>query len=361
MRLQRGALILWAWLLALHGLTAHAQNANDTALVVGIKAAPPFVLSDAQQQWQGASVDLWQQIASSQGWQTRWQEFASADAMIEALAAGSIDVAVGALSMTAEREAVMDFSHPYFTTGLGIATPVREQGILSSLAPLASWEFIRAVGLLFALLLAVGAVLWLLERRRNPAQFGGSTSAGIGNGLWWSAVTMTTVGYGDKAPVTLPGRIVATVWMFVSVITISSFTAAIASSVTVNQIATSVNGIDDLSKVRSLAVAGSTGEQALRARGFGVTSVSSAQAGIDALMNGAPAMVYDKAIMMYLLREDNGTVNILDFPGTPQKYALGMRPDFPHREAVNHALLEVTGGDYWQGQLRRYFGDRSGQ
>ena len=38
--------------------------------------------------------------------------------------------------------------------------------------------------------------------------------------FWWAAVTMTTVGYGDKTPVTTGGRIVGLVWMFTSVIVI---------------------------------------------------------------------------------------------------------------------------------------------
>ena len=74
----------------------------------------------------------------------------------------------------------------------------------------------------------VGVVMWLGERRRNQAQFGGTAAHGIGAGLWWSAVTMTTVGYGDKAPVTILGRLLGLVWMFAAIIIISSFTAAIA-------------------------------------------------------------------------------------------------------------------------------------
>ena len=115
-------------------------------------------------------------------------------------------------------------------------------------------------------LLIVGVLIWLFERRRNPEQFGGSVSEGIGNGFWWSAVTMTTVGYGDKAPVSTAGRALGLVWMFVSIITISGFTAAIASSVTVNKLQTRINGVADLPRVNVGSVANTSGAQGARAR-----------------------------------------------------------------------------------------------
>jgi voltage-gated potassium channel len=47
--------------------------------------------------------------------------------------------------------------------------------------------------------------------------------------LWWSAVTITTVGYGDKFPVTTEGRIIATVLMVTGVGLFGTFTAGVAS------------------------------------------------------------------------------------------------------------------------------------
>ena len=140
-------------------------------------------------------------------------------------------MAVGALTMTAEREAAFDFTHPFYQTGLSIAVPpAPEQGLLASLRALISWQFMSVVIALGGLLLAVGFVLWLFERWRNPEQFGGTAVQGIGASFWWAAVTMTTVGYGDKAPVSLAGRMVALVWMFAGLIMVASFTAAITSS-----------------------------------------------------------------------------------------------------------------------------------
>ncbi len=47
--------------------------------------------------------------------------------------------------------------------------------------------------------------------------------------LWWSAETATTVGYGDFYPVTLWGRLIACVVMFVGITTYGMITAAIAA------------------------------------------------------------------------------------------------------------------------------------
>ena len=112
-------------------------------------------------------------------------------------------------------------------------------------------------------LLGVGLLVWWFERRKNPNQFGGNPAKGIGSGFWWSAVTMTTVGYGDKAPLTVGGRLVALVWMFVALIIISSFTAAITSSLTVTQLESAVKGPEDLPKIRVGAIENTTSESYL--------------------------------------------------------------------------------------------------
>ncbi len=57
----------------------------------------------------------------------------------------------------------------------------------------------------------------------------GSTIHNFGDALWWAIVTVTTVGYGDKFPVTAGGRAVATILMFVGIGLIGVLTATVAS------------------------------------------------------------------------------------------------------------------------------------
>jgi voltage-gated potassium channel len=57
----------------------------------------------------------------------------------------------------------------------------------------------------------------------------GSNIHGFADALWWAVVTVTTVGYGDKFPVTAAGRGVAVVLMLVAIGLIGVLTATVAS------------------------------------------------------------------------------------------------------------------------------------
>ncbi|QRY62049.1 potassium channel family protein [Gordonia sp. PDNC005] len=57
----------------------------------------------------------------------------------------------------------------------------------------------------------------------------GATINGIGDGLWWSITTMTTVGYGDRYPVTASGRFIAAALMLAGIALLGVVTATVAS------------------------------------------------------------------------------------------------------------------------------------
>jgi len=77
-----------------------------------------------------------------------------------------------------------------------------------------------------AVLVLNGAVIVYLFERHAPH----SNIHTLGDALWWSFVTVTTVGYGDFYPVTTGGRITACFIMGTGLLTLAVVTAQVASS-----------------------------------------------------------------------------------------------------------------------------------
>ena len=332
--------------------------AGETRLKVGVREVPPFVTSTGDGNYDGISIRLWREIAADLELDYEYVE-TDLSGMLDGLRDGTLDAVVAALTVTPDRELFMDFSHPFYSAGLGIAVTQRPVSIWATIGAVFSWRFFQALGTLLLVLFAVGVVIWLLERRANPGQFGGRSHEGIGSGFWWSAVTMTTVGYGDKAPVTPWGRTIAVIWMFVSVITVSGFTAAIASVFTVQQLGSRVQGPNDLPGLTVATVAGSTSAEYLDRQRIKAKYYDSPLAAIIAVSDQqADAAVYDAPIMRYLLsREYEDHIEILPQEFSRQNYAIGLPAGSSLREPINQALLRHTSAPVWQETLFKFLGN----
>lgn len=70
--------------------------------------------------------------------------------------------------------------------------------------------------ILLGLVLLAAAAMHFVEGRVQPQHF-----ASIPNAMWWAVVTLTTVGYGDVVPITLAGRLVASVTMMMGLMMIA--------------------------------------------------------------------------------------------------------------------------------------------
>jgi len=201
--------------------------------------------------------------------------------------------------------------------------------------------------------------VWLFERRRNADEFGGRALDGIASGFWWSAVTMTTVGYGDKSPRTFGGRLVGLLWMFAGIIMISTFTASITSSLTLTQLQTRVQGPDDLPNVRVGTLQGSAPASVLENRGVSYRGYDSLGAALEALNGGAlDVVVYDAPILLYRAKEQfQGEIVVLPRTFEAQAYAIMLPSGSALREPVNRSLLRQLRSPQWQSILQRYLGE----
>jgi len=334
-----------------------APAPGERELRIGTKDAPPFAIKGKDGSWSGLSIDLWRRAAERLHLRYRFEE-ASLDELIDKTAAGAFDAAVAAITITSGREKVLDFSEPFYPTGLGIAVPMNAKfNWWRLLDTLISLGFLEALLALIGVTLAIGGIIWLLERRQTP-HFSGSVRKGLISSIWWSALTMTQAG-ADEEPETAPGRIVAIAWMAASVIVIAVFTAGVTSQLTARQLQGVVHGVDDLRAVRVGAVDGTASIDYLTHQRIRYRTFATPQDGMRAVKAGTlDALVYDRPLLAWLAKDEefSGTVEVLDVTFANQNYAIAFPNNSPLRLPLNQVLLDLIESDWWQGTVAKYLG-----
>ncbi|XP_067364773.1 glutamate receptor ionotropic, kainate 4 isoform X3 [Channa argus] len=175
--------------------------------------------------------------------------------MVGELISRKADLAVAGLTITAEREKVIDFSKPYMTLGISIMYRVhlgRRPGYFSFLDPFSPGVW------LFMLLayLAVSCVLFLVARltpyewyNPHPCLKGRCNllinQYSLGNSFWFPVGGFMQQG-STIAPRALSTRCVSGVWWAFTLIIISSYTANLAAFLTVQRMEVPIESVDDL-------------------------------------------------------------------------------------------------------------------
>jgi polar amino acid transport system substrate-binding protein len=346
---------------------AHVPTPARPRLVVGLTHSPPFCILGEDGSWSGISVELWQWIADDLGIDTEFRE-STVTGLFDDLAPGRpLDLSIGALTITAEREDRLDFSQSFFLSGLGVAVKAAPGagGLLAWLDRVLVWSFWRIMAALIISLALVALLIWALEHKSNPKEFGGDGRAhrGIGSALWWSAVTMTTVGYGDLAPRSPAGRVVAIAWMFISLFLVSWFTASMASILTAERLDAGSGGIvvrgpDDLRHLHVAVIAGTSSEDYLRRHQIDYLRIPPKEL-LEVLLTGrAQAVMGDAPTLRYVARSEPyaGKITVLAQTFQTEPYGIALRDGSPWRKPVDRALLHRLASPAWRDLLYRYLG-----
>ncbi|XP_028409018.1 uncharacterized protein LOC114531606 [Dendronephthya gigantea] len=91
--------------------------------------------------------------------------------------------------------------------------------------------------LMITFITLIGIITWGVESFTNNKQFPPTFFAGSHQGVWWSMVSMTTIGYGDRYPRSILGRIIGIFWILTGSIIMSFYTSVLTSQITTEVVA----------------------------------------------------------------------------------------------------------------------------
>ncbi len=337
-----------------------AQDIFDKqSFTVGLRESPPFVIIEGDH-YSGLSVDLWQTIAPMLNLQYEYVYYDDLGELLLAVEKGEVDLCINPMTVTSERLRRFSFSQPYFISNMAIAGKfVEDRAVRSFIFSLFSWDFLQLVFLLFLTIFIFGFLLWIVERKANHEQFGKGLG-GLGDGIWWSAVTMTTVGYGDKAPKTSLGRFISIIWMFTAVVIISSFTAGISASLTFNKLQLNINNIDDLRNVQVGTINNSSSAELLKDRRILFIGFDNLDEALEALNNDElRAVVYDEPLLTYIINDKGYDNRIKLITSAAMSFYFGFSSSNGQLlERLNPYLIGIIESENWRRTLDKYKLDR---
>ncbi|MFA5951376.1 MAG: transporter substrate-binding domain-containing protein [Hyphomicrobium sp.] len=334
--------------------------AASRTLRVATRVIPPLVIED-NGKLTGFSIELWNGIAERLKLATTLVTMPDVKSLLEAVRTGESDLAISAISITADREREFDFSLPMLDAGLqilvrgsdggGTANPL--EGILRLLLSptLLVWLAIAAV-----LVIVPAHVIWFIERGHPEGIIPGKAYIpGIFHAIWWATSTLAT--QAEQMPRHWLARILAVLWMFVGVIFVAYYTAQLTASLTVQEIRGAISGPADLPGKKVATTRGSTAAAFVRKEKAQVIEFAQISDAYAALAAGtADAVVFDAPVLQhYAAHDGKGKVRVVGPVFRKEDYGIAFKPGNQLRREINAALLTMKEDGSYQALHDKWF------
>jgi polar amino acid transport system substrate-binding protein len=336
------------------GLTNEVKPEKKT-LTVDVEITAPCVMHH-DSTYTGFDIELWEEIAKQLDLPFTYHE-TDLQGIFKDLVDGHADVAFSCITVTEEREKIVDFSHHYLDSGLRIMVLNKTKfSLAESVKSFYSPIVVKSLTYIGLFIIVCGHVFWWVERGHKYI----STKyvPGIFQAYWYVLVTMTTVGYGDIVPRNWFGRLMA---LFVMVIGIGFFGWAIAqlsSAITIQKLHSDITDHRDLRNKLVATVEGTTSVAALKKLDAVVVPAKTIDLAYEKLLRDeVDALVFDSPTILYYARNrGTGTVSVVGPLFDIQYYGFLFPQGSELSESVNRALLKLRKNGIYEKIYSKWFG-----
>lgn len=335
--------------------SAQASDAENKLHVVTIERKPFAFQQDGV--WIGFAIELWKAIAATYEIETDFTSASQFSEMLNAVENGTVDAAVANISITHSREQRMDFSQPIFDSGLLVLMPSESSPSLMAVLMRKQLYFLLlyAVGLL----VIAGALIAFFERKNTHFKNLNHNSK-FGEGLWWSVNVVTNASFTIFTPVTRAGRIVGYSLIVVGLFVVSIFVAQITAALTVSELRSQIDGVNDLYGKRIGTTAGSTSSRFLTAQSINHTTFKTLDGLFAAIVDEElDAIVHDAPILAYFSKtQGEGKFRTVGRVFNPEKYGFLFPEESAEREKFDQGLLKLRETGQYNTILQKWFGNQ---
>jgi polar amino acid transport system substrate-binding protein len=336
------------------------------ALRVGIKPLDPFVVQDSPGHYSGFSIELWDEIARRNGWTTTYVWHEGLPALLADVQHAKVDAGIAGISITPDREQVLDFSYPMFNAGLEVmARRTTTSNWTSELSGFVTAGVGRYLLALIVALVLAGNVVWLAARVR--ARLDGTPRqkylSGVGLGMFKAAGVGLVGDFGVGDPSRPVSRFVSIGWSIVGVCFVSLFTAAVTTQLTVQSIQTGISGLQDLAGHHIVTVAGSSAQRYLAQHQYAFTTVPSIEKAYPLLDDGkADAIVFDSPVLEHRTQVSPGNLEVIvGGVFAHEDYGIAFPTGSALRKKVNTTILAMQSDGSYDRIYEHYFGAATGR
>lgn len=337
-----------------------SSSPSNKELVIGTYICPPFVMQDQFGEYTGLSILLWQQIAEKLELPYTFKNYPLKD-LLKAVAAKEIDIGLSCLSITPEREQIIDFSHSFYETHLAIV--VKSASHFDTFKSIITNRHLLTIIAIFVTAAAiVGGLYYLLEHRVNDKLYSmRSRPAQLIEGFILGLLFITKGPFNYYEFKTLTGRVLTVGLAVFTTLFIASITAVLASTFTIGLINSDIKSPNDLANVSTGAKTASTSSQFLTRHSIAHRQYDTVVEMLDALERGEiDAAVNDDAIVKYEIKtaQQNGKyekLTVLPYQFEKQNYGIALIEQSPYEESVNRELLQFRQSNEWRNALLEYF------